>query len=130
MGGVAAIEASQAAAAGWSLRQFEAELEVESSVFLVAEEAGRLLGFAVARRHPPRLELLDIAVSSTRRGVGRALLEGLRAQAAGCARLTLEVSERNASALAFYRACGFRVVGRRPKFYNDGAGAVLMDLFR
>jgi ribosomal protein S18 acetylase RimI-like enzyme len=38
------------------------------------------------------------------------------------------VSDKNAGARAFYEALGLRVVGRRPKFYNDGSDAVLMDL--
>jgi ribosomal protein S18 acetylase RimI-like enzyme len=41
--------------------------------------------------------------------------------------MTLEVSAANAPAQALYLSEGFAVVGRRPKFYNDGSDAVLMD---
>ena len=87
----------------------------------MAEENGAIIGFAIARGEA----LLDIAVAVARRGVGRALVQAL---SRGRTKITLEVSERNSSALSFYPVLGFRVVGRRPKFYNDGADAVLMDL--
>jgi ribosomal-protein-alanine N-acetyltransferase len=103
------------------------ELSAEASVFIVAESDETLAGFAVARLYPPNLELLDIAVAAQRQGVGRALIEALKSEAAGCDRITLEVSAKNEAGLAFYKAVGFVVVGRRPNFYTD-ADAVLMDL--
>ena len=94
----------------------------------MAESSNRIVGFAIARRYPPNLEILDIAVAVQRQGVGRVLIEALKDEAVGCEKITLEVSARNGAGRAFYDALGFRVVGRRPKFYNDAADAVLMDL--
>ncbi|PNH19791.1 hypothetical protein B7R76_02630 [Mageeibacillus indolicus] len=45
-----------------------------------------------------------------------------------CSKITLEVRENNAPALAVYRAVGFEEVGRRPNYYHDThEAAVLMD---
>lgn len=128
---IAAIEASWPSAPGWTKEQFAAEIGSLRALFLVAEEDG-LLGHALCWNVPPEAQLFTIAVakSAARRGVGAALLAALAraARAAGLTRLTLEVSQRNAPARALYAKAGFRVVGRRPKFYNDGADALLMDL--
>lgn len=126
--GVLALEGAWETTPHWTRKQFQSELSAPGSVFLVAERSDKLLGFAIARRYPPNLEVLDIAVAVPRQGIGRELFEALKHEAAGCSTLTLEVSARNATARAFYAALGLRVVGSRPKFYNDGADAVLMDL--
>lgn len=94
----------------------------------MAESSADVLGFVIARRYPPKLEILDLAVAVPRRGVGRFLIDALKSEAAGCDALTLEVSSANAGARAFYAALGFAEVGKRPRFYPDGADAVLMDL--
>ena len=36
--------------------------------------------------------------------------------------------EDNAGALAFYAATGFAEIARRPRYYRDGATAVVMEL--
>lgn len=128
---VAAIEASWPAAPGWTKAQFSAELSSDRAIFLAAEE-NELAGYALAWAVPPEAQLLTIAVAraSARRGVAEALLSALAgaARQRGLERLTLEVSEKNEPARALYAKAGLRVVGRRPKFYNDGAAALLMDL--
>ena len=129
---VSALEAATEQAPGWSRAQFAAELGRADRVFLAAEDAGRLVGYAVAWLVGGEAQLLTISVagSARRRGTARGLLEALRgrARAAGCAKMTLEVAESNAPARALYEGLGGRVVGRRPKFYNDGSDALLMDL--
>jgi [ribosomal protein S18]-alanine N-acetyltransferase len=115
---VLAIEGRWPTTAHWTRKQFEAELDDPNSIFLVCEN-----GFLVARKYGDEVHLLDIAVAQKRRGTGKRLLAELSGSV-----VKLEVSARNPEAQAFYEAQGFRVVGRRPKFYNDGADAVLMDL--
>jgi len=116
-------------AARWSREAYAAEAERTDSVFLVADD-GAVLGYAVARIFDGEAQLLDIAAAADGRGTGRALWTALvaAARARGAARLTLEVSAANARALIFYKRAGAVVVGRRPKFYNDGSDAILMDL--
>jgi ribosomal-protein-alanine N-acetyltransferase len=92
---------------------------------------GEVRGFVLARKVMDEAQILDLAVrpGDQRKGVGRSLLEALAERAAdsGCVKLSLEVDAGNASALAFYRDTGYAVVGRRRKFYNSTADAVLMD---
>ncbi|MBI5595036.1 MAG: ribosomal protein S18-alanine N-acetyltransferase [Elusimicrobia bacterium] len=129
---VAALEAAVPQAPGWTRAQFAAELGRADRAFVVAEGTQGVCGYAVAWLAGGEAQLLTIAVAggARRRGAARALLDavGERARASGCAKVTLEVSEANAPARALYDGRGGRVVGRRPKFYNDGSDALLMDL--
>jgi ribosomal-protein-alanine N-acetyltransferase len=98
--------------------------------YLVAEEAGEVVGHAVASVVADVAELQRIAVAEQvrRRGVGAALLAEVVALAAraGADRLLLEVREDNTAALGFYAAEGFVEVDRRPRYYRDGATAVVL----
>jgi ribosomal-protein-alanine N-acetyltransferase len=98
--------------------------------YLVAEEAGEVVGHAVASVVADVAELQRIAVAEPvrRRGVGAALLAEVVALAAraGADRLLLEVREDNSTALGFYAAEGFVEVDRRPRYYRDGATAVVL----
>ncbi len=115
-------------AARWSREAYAAEAERTDSLFFVADD-GAVRGYAVARLFEDEAQLLDLAAAVDGEGIGRALW-GARpgpARARRAARLTLEVSSANSRALLFYKRAGAKVVGRRPKFYNDGSDAVLMD---
>lgn len=129
---MAAIEAAHPSSAGWSKTQFAAELARENALLLVCELGGRPVGHLAAWFVGAEAQLFTVTVDpgQARRGVGSALLGELaaRARARGCAKITLELSERNTTAMVLYARAGGRVVGRRPKFYNDGADALLMDL--
>jgi [ribosomal protein S18]-alanine N-acetyltransferase len=98
--------------------------------YLVAEEAGEVVGHAAASVVADVAELQRIAVAEPvrRRGVGAALLAEVVALAAraGADRLLLEVREDNTTALGFYAAEGFVEVDRRPRYYRDGATAVVL----
>lgn len=93
----------------------------------VAERAGEIAGFALARFAGGEMEILNLAVAqaSRRLGMGRALIratldEGAaRSRGFGTARAFLEVRESNASALAFYVSLGFAPAGRRPGYYRN-----------
>ena len=128
IGEVAEI-AKRPGAALWSRESYAAEAERTDSLFLVADD-GTVAGYAVARLFGDEAQLLDIAAAKDGEGAGRALWAALlaAAKARGAAKLTLEVSSANSRALLFYKRAGAHVVGRRPKFYDDGSDAVLMDL--
>ena len=100
--------------------------------YLVAEDDGQLVGHAVASLVADICELQRIAVAESwrRHGAASALLDQVvaLASAAGVDRLLLEVREDNAAALGFYAARGFVAVDLRPRYYRDGASAVVLEL--
>jgi len=77
-------------------------------------------------------EVLTIAVlpASRRAGIGTALLQALMVESArrGAAEMFLEVSESNSAARAFYARIGAVAVGRRRRYYADGADALVLRL--
>lgn len=103
---------------------------VPTTAYLVAEVDGRLVGYAAASVVGDVAELQRVAVAPTHRrcGVGGALLAAvtLLASERGASRLLLEVREHNAAALALYAHAGLVEVDRRPRYYRDGATAVVM----
>jgi len=123
---VFALAKSRPFTAKWSAAALGEESGRPDSIFLVVPGKA----YALARVVDDDCRLLDIASAVDGNGAGRALVEGLKraAKRHGCAKISLEVSAANARALSFYERAGARVVGRRPKFYYDGADAVLMDL--
>ena len=99
-------------------------------VYLVAEVAGEVVGYAAASIVADIAELQRIAVTPSRRrgGVAGALLDGVisAARAQRADRLLLEVREDNAAALSFYATHDFVEIDRRRRYYRDGATAVVM----
>ena len=116
----------------WLIPQLEAELLRPDSIFLSAESLDSgLCGYFIGRILEEELQVLSVSVgpSYLRRGIAARLLEAAfsKARLKGCARATLEVSERNVAAFNLYQKLGFQVVGKRVKFYSDGSSALLMD---
>ena len=132
------IAASLSQAPHWPREAYLAALGGKATpmrIALVAEDeaSGTVAGLAVASLTPPEAELETIAVAAgfQRRGLARQLFQAL----AGALRqqrvrvTLLEVRASNEQALALYRALGFEVAGRRPRYYADPVeDAVLMRL--
>lgn len=131
---VVACEAEAFGVDAWSPALIEEGLreQLPTVRYLVAEDAesGVLLGHAVASFVDDVAELQRIAAKATyrRRGVASRLLERVLALAepAGARRVLLEVREDNEPALAFYRRHGFVELDRRPRYYRDGAAAMVL----
>jgi ribosomal-protein-alanine N-acetyltransferase len=91
---------------------------------------GVVVGHAVASMAGDIAELQRIAVAETHRrsGVATALLEAVLAAArrTEADRVLLEVREDNGGALTFYARAGFTEIDRRPRYYADGATAVVL----
>jgi len=104
-------------------------------VYLVAQldgVRGEVVGHAVVSTAGDIAELQRIAVHAAHRrsGVASALLAEV-VKVAGRAeadRLLLEVREDNHAALGFYAGSGFTEIDRRPRYYADGATAVVLRL--
>ncbi|TDB39452.1 MAG: tRNA (adenosine(37)-N6)-threonylcarbamoyltransferase complex transferase subunit TsaD [Actinobacteria bacterium] len=115
----------------WTPGMFAEELAQDDRVWLVAIDAGELLGYGGIMLAPDGAHVMNIAVaaSARRQGTARALMMALAREAAGrgARRMTLEVRATNTAALELYRGLGFDSLGVRPGYYDDtGEDAVIM----
>lgn len=128
--GMRVIEASSRGDDAWSRAMIAADLDTPGVVALVAEEGGRVLGHVLVGVAGGEAEVRTIAVSPDhrRRGLGRALLQAGHAAAcaAGADVVFLEVAEGNDPAFRLYETEGYRVVGRRPRYYAGCTDALVM----
>jgi ribosomal-protein-alanine N-acetyltransferase len=117
------IEADLFGAEQWSPAMFWNEL-ANGHFYLVATDAdGAVLGYAGLMEAPPdEAWVQNIAVrrDAQRRGIGRALLEALLAEAArrGVRSTLLEVAADNAAAQRLYATYGFEPIGVRRGYYQ------------
>lgn len=99
--------------------------------YLVAETDDLVIGYVVVSVAGEDAELQRIAVDADarRKGVASSLLTAGLAHAVrhGAERMLLEVREDNAGARDFYASTGFTEIGRRPRYYRDGATAVILQ---
>jgi len=97
---------------------------------LVWVEAGEITGSVMLFLENGVSRVLSIAVhpSMRRRGIGRALLKAAEgvARERGARVSRLEVSTRNAAAIALYREEGYRTEGFLPGYYSWGEDAFSM----
>lgn len=116
----------------WGERGVLDTLENRQTICLIAEKAGRLLGYLFAYVAADEAEIARIAVVQDvrKQGVGHALLEELirRGKSQDIRKLLLDVRRSNAAAVAFYKKQGFSEDGTRPEFYeNPKEDAILMS---
>ena len=114
----------------WSLAMFVLELSKPSGICLAASFDEGLGGYLVCSRYERVWHIMNVAVDPDRRraGIATALLRELLGRVGDEeARLTLEVRESNAGAIALYEAHGFRAAGIRRRYYQDnGEDALIM----
>ena len=106
----------------WSEASIRSELRNELSLWLVAVEDCRMLGYVGSQTVLGESDMMNLAVrpDCRRRGIGRALVEALceALRAEKAISLTLEVRASNEAAKALYAALGFTSVGCRPRYYS------------
>jgi ribosomal-protein-alanine N-acetyltransferase len=98
-----------------------------SSVFWVARLGPKVVGHLLMNVVEGECEILSFAIEKDmrRRGIGRELMaRALRVSAPSD--VFLDVSESNRAAIALYTGLGFRIVGRRKRYYPTGEDALLM----
>jgi len=134
------IEQECLGADAWSERGLVAELGAAGGhgvaptrhAVLAEQPPGVVTGYAVLLVAATAADVLRVAVHPAyrRRGIGRALLADLVAEAArrGCDEVLLEVHATNPAATAMYRAAGFTEIARRRRYYASGADASVMRL--
>lgn len=85
------------------------------------EVGGGIGGYAIVMWIPDEVHLLNLSVAAglQGRGIGRAILQWLMADAAarGARGMLLEVRPSNAPAIALYRSEGFDDIGLRKRYY-------------
>ncbi len=87
-------------------------------------------GFIIWRVVADESEIITVGVAPDARGGGIGLamlgLAEMDAKKNGATRMFLEVVENNTHARKMYDTAGYKIVGRRPKYY-DGMDAILME---
>lgn len=119
----------------WSQAELQYFLRYPGNLAVVAEEDGRIAGFAIAgtqRRRGTlvgRLITIDVNNSMRRRGVGHRLMQTLEEQlrARGAGAILLEVATDNLGAQEFYAQHGFARTGRIPGYYLGRIDALVME---
>lgn len=107
----------------WSQRSIASELENPLSLWLVAMEEDRLLGYVGSQTVLDETDMMNVAVdpSARRQGVARALIQALTEQLKqrGSRKLSLEVRASNLGAIRLYESLGFARLGCRPGYYRN-----------
>ncbi len=98
--------------------------------FLV-EEGGQVCGYCCLIVLFEDGEVANIAVDAPYRGRGiaKALMEKMhdKARSLGATRCLLEVRKSNVAAISLYERFGYCHYGERPRYYEDGEDALLME---
>lgn len=106
----------------WSRQGFLDALQLENTVFLVAEEAGELLGYIGMYCALDEGEITNVAVAPQQRcrGIGGNLMEEIKKAALmrGLSSIVLEVRVSNHEAIRLYERNGFVNLGIRKGFYE------------
>lgn len=106
----------------WSRQGFIDSLNMGNTVFLVAEEEKRILGYVGMCFAVDEGEITNVAVeeSARCRGVGSMLVDAMKAEAKQrkLERIVLEVRVSNQNAIRLYERKGFINCGVRKGFYD------------
>ena len=107
----------------WSENAIMHELDNPLSLWIVALESERVVGYVGSQSVLGEADMMNLAVDDAYRrcGVGQNLVEilidKLRSNNVHC--LTLEVRDSNIAAIGLYYKLGFAEVGRRPNYYAN-----------
>lgn len=116
----------------WGEGEFEGMIAERNTLVHRLRLGRKIIGFAISRIGADEAEILSIAIDADKRGRGLSrnlLLTHLGHLAGrGVRRIFLEVEENNAPARRLYERCGFAVVGRRERYYQQASGEQLNAL--
>ncbi len=103
----------------WPEIAVRSELTNKLSLWLVAMDGEKVVGYVGSQTVLQEADMMNIAVADShrRRGIARALVEEL-IRNLDAYQLTLEVRESNAPAIALYESMGFQQVGLRKNYYQ------------
>ena len=111
----------------------EEDVAPGNGIFLVARIGDEALGCGALRKWNDReaeLKRMYVAKEARGRGIGRALLEGLEAEARrlGVTRMVLETGIRQTAAEGLYRSAGYVVVPTFPQYVSPIALCMAKEL--
>jgi ribosomal-protein-alanine N-acetyltransferase len=117
---------------GWSEQAFLRDLRNPSALYLILRVDGKIVGYVGGWFIVDECHITNIAVCPEYReqGLGSRLLHRFLsiARERGMRRATLEVRIGNAPAQNLYKKFGFRPMGVRKRYYDDGEDALIMWL--
>lgn len=106
----------------WSLESFRESMELEHTIYLVAEENDNIMGYCGMYRVFNEGEIVNVAVAEAyrRKKVALHLLEQLFVESSVLKvdNFFLEVRESNKPAIQLYKQLGFIEAGIRKNFYE------------
>ncbi|MDD6135256.1 MAG: ribosomal protein S18-alanine N-acetyltransferase [Selenomonadaceae bacterium] len=115
----------------WSRESFWKEAANENTVYLLALDGERVIGYAGCWISFEECQITNVAILPEYRGQGigtklfGTIIDVVKAK--GVTAMTLEVRPSNAPARALYARYGFKDAGRRPHYYqDDGEDAIIM----
>jgi ribosomal-protein-alanine N-acetyltransferase len=133
-----ALEQQIETAAHWAEREYDALFAAEAPprIALVATseaDAGRVVGFVIARCATAEWEIENVVVAreERNRGIGIKIIRELllQAQRGGATSVLLEVRESNLAARRLYEKLGFSLQGRRSNYYREPEEDALLLCF-
>ena len=116
----------------WSVETFWSELAhvPETRHYVVAEDAGALVGYAglAVVGNQADVQTIAVAPAGQGQGLGRVLLDALvvEGRRRAATEVLLEVRDDNESAQALYRRAGFERIGVRRAYYQPGGTDALV----
>lgn len=106
----------------WSRQGFADAISLDNTIFLVAENQNRIVGYIGMYMSLDEGEITNVVVDEQERchGIGKMLLTEMKKEAEdrSIARIVLEVRVSNASAIRLYERNGFVNRGVRKGFYE------------
>ena len=124
------IEKESYGVEAWTMAQLKEESAGKDRFYVVAENAGAVIGYAGVVNLSGIADVLTVTVRADhrRKGIARELLRRLidwtRTQK--CEAIMLEVKVGNEEAMPLYRSFGFVEISRRKDYYGPGKTAIVM----
>ncbi|MDO5040957.1 MAG: ribosomal protein S18-alanine N-acetyltransferase [Peptoniphilus sp.] len=111
----------------WSRNSVENFLKSENKEGYGIIHEGSMVGYALISKLLDEITIERIAIDEKFRGYGLStLLMNKIIEENKEFNFTLEVSEKNKSALCLYKSCGFKAEGQRKDYYAQGENAIIM----
>ena len=115
----------------WSRNMLEEELvSSPDRISWVATYNKEILGYLMIRYLKNEINIMNMAVTHLfqRKGIGRLLINHMIKDFPMYTSIFLEVKKGNFPAINLYSSVGFKQVGLRRNYYQDGKDAILMHL--